>query len=279
MEPSVEQPPSENAGKEKALSHEEKRDGANEEPDGPSADFAALIHAIKTEGRAYRSEEKREDRGKKFREWVTIALIACTLAAVCWQVYEMIKVYGPIKSQADAAITQAAASKSAADAAEQTLIAAQRAWVGPTDARLDGDIKVGQDAKFVVTYQNTGREPALNLDVHSDPFIVTIVNDLAGHSKARALQDTQDCLFRASEPGTMVGFPTAGTQVYQLTVAFDGKLMDDDVLNGDKYLFIHICFTYSTFRQTHHSAACYFYKAKTTTPQHLNVCPYGSYAD
>src|SRR5262245_56475078 len=60
--------------------------------------FAQLIAAIRGEGAAERAEEQREDRGKKFREWTTIILIALTFIAVCWQVHEMIKVYEPIKT-------------------------------------------------------------------------------------------------------------------------------------------------------------------------------------
>src|ERR1700680_3177278 len=69
-----------------------------------------LIKTIESEGRAYRKEEQDEDRGKKRREWITIVLIALTFIAVCYQVYEMIKVYEPIREQAEA-------SRIAADAA------------------------------------------------------------------------------------------------------------------------------------------------------------------
>lgn len=69
----------------------------------PSADFTALIDAIKAEGSTYRREEKSEDSRKSFREWVTVVLLGFTLVAVCFQVNEMIKVYEPIKTQAEAA--------------------------------------------------------------------------------------------------------------------------------------------------------------------------------
>jgi len=86
------------------------------EPKAVSSDFAALIHTMQREGRAYRREEQREDRGKNIREWITIALIALTFVAVCYQVHEMIKVYEPIKEQAEATKQAADASTRAADA-------------------------------------------------------------------------------------------------------------------------------------------------------------------
>lgn len=62
----------------------------------PSNDMLALIEAIKREGNSFRQEEVREERAKNVREWTTIILVGCTLVAVCWQVFEMIKVYAPI---------------------------------------------------------------------------------------------------------------------------------------------------------------------------------------
>ena len=111
---------------------------AKEEAQPLSADFAALIHTIVNEGSAYRAEEKREDSAKQFREWLTIVLLACTLFAIGWQVNEMVRVYEPIKTQADA------------------LLAAQRAWIGPFDTNLAGGL-VGQGIMANVDYGNSGR--------------------------------------------------------------------------------------------------------------------------
>jgi hypothetical protein len=102
--------PSEKSRNDKESSRADERESSKSDQLGPSADFAALIDAITAEGRAYRKEEQREDRGKKFREWITIVLIALTFGAVSLQVHEMIKVYEPIREQAKAATDQAAAA-------------------------------------------------------------------------------------------------------------------------------------------------------------------------
>ena len=107
-----------------AASNKDRTPTDAHDPDRPSADFAALIDTIIAEGRAYRREEQREDRGKKRRDWVTIVLIGLTFGAVCWQVHEMIKVYDPIKTQADAAKISADAAKVASEAA----VARFRKW-------------------------------------------------------------------------------------------------------------------------------------------------------
>src|SRR5216683_2158719 len=71
-------------------------------PNHPSPDFSALVDAVKAEANANRTEEQREDRGKAFREWFTITLLAATLFFLYRQVDEMVKVFEPIREQAEA---------------------------------------------------------------------------------------------------------------------------------------------------------------------------------
>jgi hypothetical protein len=78
--------------------------GGQQVPDRPSADFAALIDAIRDEGDANRKEEQTEDRGRKYREVIVICLLCFNLVAICWQVWEMVKVYDPIKTQTEAVV-------------------------------------------------------------------------------------------------------------------------------------------------------------------------------
>jgi hypothetical protein len=79
--------------KKKPTRNSKKGKPAKYNPRRPSANFAALIAAVQSEGIAYRKEEQSEDRGKRLREWITISLVALTLIAVVFQVHEMIKVY------------------------------------------------------------------------------------------------------------------------------------------------------------------------------------------
>src|ERR1035438_7228730 len=72
--------------------------------EGAERTVAALINAIHAEGRANRKEEKREDRGKKFIDGITLVVLICTLVALVLtyfairkQVDEMKRVYDPIE--------------------------------------------------------------------------------------------------------------------------------------------------------------------------------------
>lgn len=53
--------------------------------------------------------------------------------------------------------------KTATEAAHQTFMASQRAWLGPSAAHLDSKPVVGDKLTVSIIYQNTGREPARNV--------------------------------------------------------------------------------------------------------------------
>lgn len=260
---------------------------------GVSDDFAALIDTLRQEGRALRREEQREDRGKKFREWVTIGVIALTLIAVCYQVYEMIKVYEPIKEQADAAKLAADSTKRAADAAtkqseiaskqaessDKAMLQAQRAWIGPRDAKLEAKPVAGQKNKATIEYQNTGKEPALSFVFDAGPTIATAADETDGSLGRTMTEYLWKCIGMPPRVLAGVVFPTTGFSSPQLTIQLNENLIDADVEAGKKSLLIQGCFAYQTGNITHHSAFCYFYNANRTDFSHLNVCLSGNHAD
>jgi uncharacterized protein YecT (DUF1311 family) len=266
-----------------------------------SPDFKALVATIKREGRAYRKEEQREDRGKQFREWITIGLIAITFVAICYQVYEMIKVYEPIKEQAVASTKQAAASEKAADAttraadantkaaeaatkqsenSDKALIQSQRAWVGPRDAHLDTKPTVGQKSKFLVEYQNTGKEPALDFVFDAQPFVTTEAEEINGVAVKKMLDYMKKCIVTHARILAGVVYPSSGfTSGSSLSVQIPDSLIDEGVVTGKKSLIIQGCFAYQAGNVTRHSAFCFFYSSERTDIAHLNVCISGNYAD
>jgi hypothetical protein len=122
------------------------RPSQQNDPNSPSTDIAALIHAIHSEGRANRREEIREDRGKKVRDWITILLIGATLYAVWRQVEEMRRVYGPITEQA----------KAATDTETRQL----RAYVFSIITRFSPSLQTNIPNIFSTKFVNGGSTPA-----------------------------------------------------------------------------------------------------------------------
>jgi hypothetical protein len=269
-----------------ADSEQRKTETYADDQSGLSPDFKALIHTIRREGRAYRKEEQREDRAKRFREWITIALIALTFIAVCYQVHEMIKVYDPIIDQAIAANESAKATNKSATAStkvaednEKSLVASSRAWVGPTDAKITtGTPAVGQPTKVVISVRNSGREPAR--DFRWIPTKIVTAKGDEGALNQKVDTNLRFCLGTPSQKFGQVIYPTGGFgEGFDFTVLFDGSEVDQQVVDGEKVLVVQGCLTYESFGATRHSAFCYFFENKTSAIEHLNICSSGSSAD
>lgn len=259
-----------------------RRAVADIKPKVVSPDVAALIE-----------EEQREDRGKNIREWITIALIAMTFVAVCYQVHEMIKVYEPIKEQADATKQAADASTRAADAAtkqseiatkqseksEQALVLAQRAWVGPTIAKIVGTAEIGKPLKITIQYANSGREPALNFIYAADVFSATASDETNGVITAKVNAAFKGCKDATSlRPGQVV-FPAVANSANTLSITTNDKFVDEATINGEKTIVIDGCFVYKSFDVIRHSYFCFFYNNKTPPTDGLNYCENGAGAD
>lgn len=258
----------------------------------PLTDLSAIVDAIRTEGRASRAEERREDRGKRLREWITIALLAITAFVIWKQVREMERAYQPIEEQAaatkkaaEAALKQAAASQTAADAslkqvqdAESALTLAQRAWVGPSNAALTAAPQPGKPADLAITYQNSGREPALNLIYDVDAFAME--NTAITDELARIDSYRQVCRTANQPPGGSVVYPATGSfSSYNLSSTIAASNFDAQFLNGHEVLVIQGCFWYRTFKMQKHSYFCYYYDPKQTKITNLNICKIGADAN
>ncbi|MGB7698488.1 MAG: hypothetical protein WBL57_04140 [Methylovirgula sp.] len=224
-----------------------------------SADFVALIEAIKAEGRAYRREEQQEDSAKRFREWITIVLLACTLTAVGWQVHEMIKVYGPIRDQANAEKTAADAATKQSANSEKTLVESQRAWVGPINASIAAEPTIGKPVEITITYQNTGHEPALGFTYLVETFLTTADEVARGITQKRLATYMQECKKVNQWIAGSVVYPTVGFSSYSLNSKSRDDLVDDAFTKGNKVMFVEGCFVYRTFDMPRHSYFCYFY--------------------
>jgi hypothetical protein len=243
-----------------------------------SADVSALIETIKAESIAFRKEEQREDTGKRFREWITIALISCTLVAVCWQVAEMIRVYGPVRDQAIASQSLAVAAIKQAENTERSLIHSQRAWVLPTKIALAAEPKAGTSNAISIEFENIGHEPALKFNYILTPYIDD--NRTGGYSEYLDSLITVCKSQEKIESGTIV-FPGASGKISNPDNFTDipAKFIDEDIEKGRSNIVVTGCFTYTTFGHTHHTAFCYFYQKDLTPFSSLKLCWNGSDAD
>jgi len=293
--------PSQNAAQEQKEASPEDRAGADNDQRRPSADFAALIDAIGREGQANRDEESREDRGKKFRDYLTLFFVMATAGGVLYQAYIFSGQLNEMKTagsqtdklidtnaklaeaagkQADAAQKQAQALTDSAAVAHDNMILAERAWVGPTNASFGAEPAIGKPIEITVTYQNSGRQPALNFVPLMEVFAVTDQEDKAGITDQRTRTGIQNCINTKEWAGGSVAFPSTGFSNFTFFTKTKDDFVDDNIVKGTKAVVVQGCFLYRTFGAPHHSYFCFFYKGGGVTKiQNLNICAGGHAAD
>jgi hypothetical protein len=195
-------------------------------------EFAALIEAIREEGRAYRKEEYREDDRKTVVDFLntlflilTFFVLAYTCYAIIQQVHEMQRAYGPISDQAKNSADQIAAmngQQSVMHGQLDEMKADRRPWV-----MLNGAIVIdkplvfnaqGAHIAFSGTLKNGGKSIAANIKVVASTLRVEpIVQELAPMSPEQFNQTTM----RALPPGEESCGPDLGRKI----TAFGGLLL------------------------------------------------------
>jgi len=276
----LDQRPPENAREKDIAGKGEANTATDYEPNGPSADFAALINAIAAEGRAARDEDQREDSGKRFREWLTIILLTLTVVAVGWQVSEMIKAYGPIKDQADAAKVSAEAAIKQSESSERALVQAQRAWIGPRSASITAELAIGKPVEIIFTYENSGHEPGVGFHPYAEAVRMIVAGDQVADQTVQ--QDLSACRDSADWEGGSVVFPSSGGiggRAYNYSIKTPSDFVTDAMLKGDEVIVFQGCFVYRTFTQSKHTAFCFYYKQGTSKISSLNICDNGNEAN
>jgi hypothetical protein len=266
-----------------------------------SPDFRALVETIRAEGLANRAEESREDRGKGFRDYLTLLFVIATTVGVFYQAYIFSDQLAEMKSsgeqtaeliennaklalaaskQAGAAEEQAKAMQEYAQATRTSLIESQRAWVGPRNVRSDNGPVVHQPLDAVVEYQNTGRDPATETIRDVQVFAATDDEDRSGAVALRVSDFTSKCIVMWKPQSATVVYPTTGPNAgYSLTVRVDGDKIDEEVVSGAKSLYVSGCFVYKTFQAIHRSWFCYYYKSGLSKPANWSICEAGNNAD
>lgn len=163
----------------------------------------------------------------------------------------------------------------------KTLVTANRAWLAPLEARLDGEIVDGETVKVKLSVINTGRGPAFDVIARGGLYTFSALD-----FEPKGL----DFIDAAKEGCALEYYPRRNRPVYfpqnvypihaDESAAFPGQPIrgDDALRNGEKVLTAHGCVAYRTFDNPRHSMFCYFFR-KGVNPAKLEICPRGHYAD
>jgi hypothetical protein len=166
------------------------------------------------------------------------------------------------------------------------LIAANRAWVSPITVSVPS-LPSGQGFDVSIQYQNTGREPALDL------LIAHVINTYSKEEwtngmAAKSIVENANSCFKIKKLGerTQAAFPSSGltgsgyTLKFNTTEEFERiKITSDDIASGDRIFVVQWCFSYLSLNEVHHSTSCNFYQAKISNLPVLNICTVGTDAD
>jgi len=198
---------------------------------------------------------------------------------------EMQRAYEPIrdsaeaaKTAADAATTQSKIASRQVENSEKAVIQAQRAWVGPIDAKIIGAVELEKPIKVVISIRNTGRQPAKNFRWKPEHFVAVGENDSA--IDQRVDTSLKFCMGTPVTTSGQVIFPSTGFgSGADYPIEFSKDEVDEGVIARDKFLVAQGCIAYESFGVARHSAFCYFFRNKTTAPEHLTICGSGSDAD
>lgn len=279
----------------------------NGEGDRIADAITAVNLTLADQGVANLSDERREDTGNKWLQGLTLAFVIATTIGIFWQASIFNSQLNEMKNAssqtgqlieanaklAQAATDQAAAAAKQADATDkeatamaenaqishENMILAQRAWVGPSNATFSAEPTIGKPIEIVITYQNTGREPALNFLYFGDPFPVTTAEDASGAVSRKVGEYLEACKANKEWQAGSVVYPSTGFSTYNLNAKTKDDFVDEAITKGDKLILFQGCFLYRSFDVPRHSYFCYFYKQGQTKFQNLNICPGGHYAD
>jgi hypothetical protein len=256
--------------------------------------------------RTYRAKASdREVRKERRERWTVIGLLLAAAFAFCQlmvmrsqlgemessgkQADDLIKANVALaesaKKQAEAAASQAAAAVESVKIARDNLLAAERAWIGPTAAAMNTPIQLNNPIKVTINYGNTGRQPAQAITLlGSKTYSIDDWN--GGVIAAKDIDDFRKGCMNANvtlAPTMLVVYPTTGFQSYMMNLDSASKnnpenlryVASDKLISGDEIFALTGCIVYKTVETVHHSAFCYYYRANITQPNNLSFCSIG----
>jgi hypothetical protein len=114
---------------------------------------------------------------------------------------------------AEAAGKQAQAAIDTAKTAQENMVANQRAWVGPRNAKSTTGPELEKDLDITIEYQNSGREPALEMVFDTEVFVASKDENESG-AVARKVDDfIYKCKIKWAPTQKGVVFPSGKREV------------------------------------------------------------------
>lgn len=165
--------------------------------------------------------------------------------------------------------------------ARETGDTARRAWIAPIMADFDRVRGVEQSGRMTVRilYQNTGKEPALDLNHREEGVAVSIAADWK--ESDIHFKENRTCEGLLPTPRGPTTFPStqlASDYEYDINPARDGAKVYSEITSGIRTVYINGCFAYTTLNKPHQSGWCFFLAPEQDRPfsqWRFKACPTG----
>jgi hypothetical protein len=219
-----------------------------------------ITTAIESISDAQRTQTAHEDKHEKINvalAVITIGLVFLTVIFTClsWlafrdQLEEMRKVYGPIKTQADAANVS------------------NRAWIAPRFVMINGPVKDGRPINIRIIFEDAGKTPALDVALKIETRTITMTDGsvvpVERYTNAEVGQNTS-CNGKITSRNGVV-YPQSNITGY----INDFDVGTTETITAVKartlVLAVQGCYEYTTLASRHQSIFCYYLEPAADKP-------------
>jgi len=224
------------------------------------------------------SEASTQQRALEDESWETLwkrtksdpvafftAVLSVTTAALF--ILSLVQIWFLIKADRTANISAKAATE-AAEIAKKSLVAANRAWLSPTNAILTKPMEDGLPIRIQIRIVNVGREPALGVVWKMNPFPVPYIPLSDGTEPSISPNVSCEGL-KPREPDGLVIYPPGGINYwlpFDIEDSGENRKFFEAVMARQSTLIIEGCFAYRVGKEPHTSAFRFFLRDRPGEP-------------
>lgn len=162
-----------------------------------------------------------------------------------------------------------------------TLVAANRAWLAPIEARMLGQPTLGVPLTYDIIYGNVGKEPALGFVAQEDVGIIDVPPPLTTLYSVFPKTLLRDICSRTKEADDSPARYPSALRDYIYRVSTEQIRITQEILDGSKAIYVNGCFAYKTFGRERKSEYCFIFLPASASGERTFrsvSCPYGNRA-